>query len=206
MTVFRKHWPLLAAAVSFALWLVPGTASRTTPSIPHAAPRLSSREDAVARVLRSRSHSMSDAEALRAARALCDEAKRTGQDPLLFLALIHVESSYDHRAVSPVGAMGLMQLMPRTAAAMSEPRDGRTSTALDPAMNVRLGVRFFAELHKQFGRLDHSLTAYNRGAQATRSLLKENGELPASVVDRYATKVLNRYHAFKAAYGHLPRS
>ena len=51
----------------------------------------------------------------RTAQALCEEADELGYDPLMFLALIHVESNYNHLAISYVGAEGLMQLMPPTA-------------------------------------------------------------------------------------------
>ena len=73
---------------------------------------LLTREDAVAQEILSNSPTLSEAQAVRTAQALCDEARTLGYDPLLFLAVIHIESYYNHLAVSPVGAEGLMQLMP----------------------------------------------------------------------------------------------
>ncbi len=99
------------------------------------------RQDAVAQELLKYSRTMSTRDVLRTAQAINEEAERLGYDPLLLLALIHVESFYDHLALSPVGAEGLMQLMPPTAEWMAgrlqlQWSEGHT---FDPVLNVRLG-------------------------------------------------------------------
>ena len=76
---------------------------------------LLTRQDAVALELQAFSPTMSLADTLRTAQTLCDEASAAGYDPLMFLAVMRVESRYDHLAISNVGAEGLMQLMPPTA-------------------------------------------------------------------------------------------
>jgi soluble lytic murein transglycosylase-like protein len=170
---------------------------------------LLTREDAVAQEMLANSPTLSQGQALRTAQALCDEARQLGYDPLLFLAVIHIESYYNHLAISPVGAEGLMQLMPGTAEFMAErgKMPWPDNHTFDPVLNVRLGVRYLVELHREFhGRMDHALTAYNRGPHATKYILTNYGELPDSVRDFYATKVLDRYHTLVAAYGHLPLS
>lgn len=170
---------------------------------------LLTREDAVAQEILTNSPTMSEAQALRTAQALCDEARQLGYDPLLFLAVIHIESYYNHLAISPVGAEGLMQLMPGTAEFMAErgKMPWPDNHTFDPVLNVRLGVRYLVELHREFSmNMEAALTAYNRGPHATHYILQQHGALPAPVRDFYATKVLDRYQSLKAAYGHLPLS
>lgn len=167
------------------------------------------RADAVARELRLRSKTLTEVEVQQVATTLVDEAAQLGYDPLLFLALIRIESDFNHLAISPVGAEGLMQLMPPTAAWMAEKTgmewpDGHS---FDPMLNVRLGTRYFALLNKQFhGRTDRALTAYNRGPSATRYLMNKHGGLPKEIRDFYAAKVLECYRDFRDIYGHLPNS
>jgi soluble lytic murein transglycosylase len=164
------------------------------------------RQDAVTQELLKFSRTMSTRDVLRTAQALNEEAEALGYDPLLLLALIHVESFYDHLALSPVGAEGLMQLMPPTAEWMAGRLrlrwdEGHT---FDPVLNVRLGAQYLAYLHREFGRMDYALTAYNRGPQATRFLVDRFGSLPAPVYDFYAGRVLGYYEKLKAMYGKLP--
>jgi soluble lytic murein transglycosylase len=164
--------------------------------------------DAVAKELMSQSRTLSEQDALRTAQALVEESMAVGYDPLLVLALIYVESYYDHFAVSPVGAEGLMQIMPPTGEFMAaqmglERTQGHT---FDPVLNVRLGTRYLALLRRQFGgSVELALTAYNRGPSNTYFLLRQfGGHLPEAVRDVYAGKVLRRYGELRAAYGALP--
>ena len=170
---------------------------------------LLTREDAVAHELLANSHTLTEDQAMHTAQALCEESRRVGYDPLMFLAVIHIESYYNHLAISPVGAEGLMQLMPGTAEFMAErgkmPWPDKHS--FNPVVNVRLGVRYLVELHHEFnGHMDYALTAYNRGPHATHYILQSYGDLPAGVRDFYATKVLDRYRYLVSQYGHLPLS
>ena len=167
-----------------------------------------SRQDAVALELLRYTRTMSETDALRTSQALCEEAGSLGWDPLLFVAMIHVESFFDHLAVSAVGAEGLMQLMPPTAQWMANRLDisWPDGNSFDPVLNVRLGVQYLAHLQRQFRNLDLALTAYNRGPKATRHIVKRFGKLPRSVHDFYSGKVLERYQKLRAAYGGLPAS
>ena len=162
--------------------------------------------DVVAQEVLTRAHSLSQADALRTAQVLCDEAKAAGYDPLLLLALIRVESAFDEYALSPVGAEGLMQLMPETGkwVAGNTGLERRDNTNFDPVLNVRLGTRYLAQLEQQFGSIELALTAYNRGPTNTRLLLRRFGRIPDSVRDVYASKVLRHYRTLRDAYGSLP--
>lgn len=166
------------------------------------------RQDAVAAEMLQYARTMSERDALRVSQALCEEADRLGMDAFLFLAVIHVESFYDHLAISPTGAEGLMQLMPHTAEWTAERMDlsWPDSHSFDPVLNVRLGARYLDHLQTEFRSLEHALTAYNRGPKATRFLINEHGSLPREIADFYATKVLDKYRKLKWQYGDLPRA
>lgn len=162
--------------------------------------------DAVARELARSIVAASERELGDAAQALCDEAQRLGYDPLMFLALVRVESGFDPGAISPRGALGLMQLMPETAAWMAKKLDlpWEDASAFDPALNVRLGTRYLGMLRRQMGRWDLALTAYNRGPAMTRMIVQREGELPAHVRASYSDKVLAEYARLRSRYGALP--
>jgi soluble lytic murein transglycosylase-like protein len=84
-------------------------------------------------------------------------ANETGLDPKLLHALVIIESAYDSRAISPVGAQGLTQLMPGTAAELGV-RD-----AFDSEENLRAGARYLAIQIGRFSDIRLALAAYNSG-------------------------------------------
>lgn len=84
-------------------------------------------------------------------------ATETGLDPKLLHALVIIESAYNTRAVSPVGAMGLTQLMPGTA------RELGVSNAFDTEQNLRAGARYLAIQIGRFSDIRLALAAYNSG-------------------------------------------
>ena len=92
------------------------------------------------------------------------EAKRFDVDAALVSAVIRAESNFRPRSVSRKGARGLMQLMPATARRLA------VSRPLDPAANVRGGVRYLRELLERFRhRPELVLAAYNAGEGAVES-------------------------------------
>ena len=99
-------------------------------------------------------------------------ASRQGVDYELLQALIATESGFDAGAVSPKGAIGLMQVMPATAGRFGVAADPRRTVAekrLDPALNVSAGTRYLRYLLDLFpGRLDLALAAYNAGEGAVQ--------------------------------------
>jgi len=115
-----------------------------------------------------------------------EAAVRHGVDPLLVHAVIRAESAYNPRAVSPKGAVGLMQLMPETA------RRFDVADRFDPRMNLEGGTRYLRELIAQFGgNLELALAAYNAGESA---VLRAGGRVPAirETVD-YVRRVQRHY-------------
>lgn len=113
-------------------------------------------------------------------------ASREGVDPALVEAMITVESDFNPRAVSPKGAMGLMQLMPQTAS-----RYG-VSNPFDPQENLTGGIRYLRDLLRYFGGdLPRALAAYNAGETA---VLTYGGLPPYRETREYVQKVLARYH------------
>lgn len=87
-----------------------------------------------------------------------DAAQYHGLDPALVKAVVHVESAFNPWATSPKGAMGLMQLMPKTA------RRFRVRDAYRPEQNVTAGTRYLKWLHQRYnGDLRLALAAYNAG-------------------------------------------
>ena len=81
--------------------------------------------------------------------------------------MIREESSYDPKTLSPVGARGLMQLMPDTARlvarAIGEAYNSDPATLHEVRLNIRLGTRYLATLMKQFGEPALVAAGYNAG-------------------------------------------
>jgi hypothetical protein len=99
----------------------------------------------------------------------CDR-KRSGIDPLVLHAVIRQESRFQADALSSAGAVGLMQLMPRTAAETARkekmPKPGRKDL-LRPALNVQLGAAYLSRLVKGYGGdYFRAVAAYNAGESA----------------------------------------
>ena len=107
-----------------------------------------------------------------------DAALRHGVDVELVNALIAVESGFNSRAVSPKGAVGLMQLMPTTAEPYLKPVAGGPGIAerlADPRTNIAIGTRLMADLIRRHGRIDLALAAWSAGDGAVR---RSGGQLP----------------------------
>ncbi len=91
--------------------------------------------------------------------------KVTRVNPFLITALIRQESAFQEKVKSKVGAMGLMQLMPRTARLMD--RSVNKKKLLNPETNIRIGIRYFEMLVDRFnGDVELALAAYNAGPEA----------------------------------------
>ena len=106
-------------------------------------------------------------------------------------AIIKCESDFDPRVVSPVGAQGLMQIMPATALRM-QVRD-----AFDPRENILGGSRYLRILANTFnGDLEMTIAGYNAGENA---VLRYQGIPPYPETQGYVTCVVSHYRAFKTA-------
>jgi soluble lytic murein transglycosylase-like protein len=102
-------------------------------------------------------------------------------DPALIRAIIHAESSFRPAVISQKGAIGLMQLMPATAAHLG------VIDASSPAQNIAGGSRYLADLLKQYnGEVNLALAAYNAGASNVK---RYNGVPPFAETQAYVQRV-----------------
>lgn len=139
-------------------------------------------------------------------------AAEYGVDPYLAAAVIHCESSNNKDAVSPVGAVGLMQIMPDTGAWIAEKleMDDFTEERLfEPEVNVRMGCWYIDYLTDRFhGNMTLVLAAYNAGPGNVQKWLEderisENGtltEIPFPETERYIEKVQRAYEKYLTLY------
>ena len=109
-------------------------------------------------------------------------------EPALALGLIRQESNFNTDALSPVGARGLMQLMPATAQAVAHKLgDGTVNLAAlstDPAYNMRLGTAYLAGLLEQFGgAMPYAVAGYNAGPGRVADWLATNGDPSSGNID-----------------------
>lgn len=128
----------------------------------------------------------------RLAVVLVEEARRHELPVELVLAVIQVESAFNPFAVSPVGAIGLMQVLPSTGAEVAERLQlawHGGQTLFDPETNVRIGIAYLKELQKRYGSVSVALAAYNWGPGRIDRRLRVGHPLPVV----YASRVLDVY-------------
>lgn len=125
-------------------------------------------------------------------REIATAARRAGLSPHLVHAVVKTESAYRTSALSPAGAVGLMQLMPATAK-----RFGVTNRK-DPAQSLRGGTTYLAWLLKRYkGNLQLALAGYNAGEGAVD---KYNGIPPYRETRNYVVKVMRELRRRQAVY------
>jgi soluble lytic murein transglycosylase-like protein len=143
----------------------------------------------IALALRDRETGLLPAEVVHLSRVIAVEAHRGGLPPALVLAVIEIESGGRNFAISTVGARGLMQLLPTTAAAVaasSEVRWSGPETLFDPVANVRLGVRYLQDMIERYDNVRTGLAAYNWGPGRIAGRMRRGEPIPR----RYADRVL----------------
>jgi peptidoglycan lytic transglycosylase len=136
----------------------------------------------------------------RLAVAIVREAERNNLDPLLVIALIRCESSFNNYAVSDVGAMGLMQVMPDTGLYLADKagfRLGRSTNLFDAETNIELGTAYLADLIQRFGSLEHALVAYNAGPGLAKKILAKR-DSRKKFMKGYPSKVVGEFRKLKA--------
>ena len=135
----------------------------------------------------------------RAQPLLRDASRQHGIDYELLKALIVAESGFDASAISPKGAIGLMQVMPATAERWGLRGDARTpieKKLVDPQVNVRTGTRYLRHLMDLFpGQLDLALAAYNAGEGAVQRA--GNRIPPFRETQNYVKTVMQLYAMLK---------
>lgn len=120
------------------------------------------------------------------ASAIFDISQEEGIDPDVAYGLVKTESTFRPRAVSPVGARGLTQVLPSTARWMM-PEISQASQLYQPETNLRVGFRYLRYLLDKYeGNTHLALTAYNRGPGTVDRVLDRGGNPD----NGYAGKVL----------------
>ena len=118
-------------------------------------------------------------------------ARQHGLSPALIWAVIKAESDFKSGAVSSKGALGLMQLMPSTAAYLN------VANPLNPIENIRGGAKYLRYLLNRFDDdLPLALAAYNAGEQKVRRYGDQIPPIPQT--QRYVEKVLSFYDTFRS--------
>ena len=110
--------------------------------------------------------------------ALDSSARANGLDPALVAGLIRAESSFNPRATSPVGARGLMQLMPNVGRALARARGIQSFDAerlYEPVTNIRLGTAHLAGLFRGNREIAQILAAYNAGESPVKRWVRKAG-------------------------------
>jgi soluble lytic murein transglycosylase-like protein len=120
---------------------------------------------------------------------ISNAAKKFRIDSALIKAIIKAESNFNHEAISPVGAQGLMQLMPATAYAL------QVENVFHPENNIEGGTRYLRYLLNTYrGNLKLTLAAYNAGE---RAVAKYNNNVPPyRETQNYIRRVLSYYEWF----------
>ncbi|NNF84104.1 MAG: transglycosylase SLT domain-containing protein, partial [Deltaproteobacteria bacterium] len=127
----------------------------------------------------------------------CD-GKKSGVDSLVIHAIVRQESLFQYNALSPAGAVGLMQLMPRTAAEVARKekigKKFRRSDLLKPELNVALGAAYLASLlARHDGDYVRSIAAYNAGESAVARWWKRAQGDPSMFLERMTYRETRGY-------------
>lgn len=181
-----RSTPLTSAAVAERTPAAPATATKRAPATRKGAPALpaAGSKRATPAAGNSRPRRTNDVPPALAG-IFREAAERYSLDPLLLAAVARQESRFRPDAVSPVGARGVMQLMPRTAAELG------VRNSFDARQNIFGGARYLRRMLDQFGgRIDLSLAAYNAGPGAVR---KHRGIPPYRETTAYVAAIRRDY-------------
>jgi soluble lytic murein transglycosylase len=136
-----------------------------------------------------------------------------GEDIPLILAVIYAESRFQEDALSPKGAVGLMQVMPETAKWMADRigLEGYSEEKLaEREWNLTIGISYMHYLKQQFpGSLTQAVAAYNAGPNRVRSWMRDGqwdgsyefvADIPFNETRNYVIKVMKAYQNYLAYY------
>jgi soluble lytic murein transglycosylase len=146
---------------------------------------------------------------------ITEVAESAGLDPYLVAAVVREESWYYPRAVSPAGARGLMQLMPKTARVLAESRgmsfDDEGGMLDEPRTNIELGAAFLASLMREWGGDPRrALAAYNAGPPRARQWWQSRRiddieawveQIPFDETRLYVKRVMLSWEEYRRIYG-----
>jgi soluble lytic murein transglycosylase len=144
---------------------------------------------------------------------IVNEAQAHDIDPLLIAAVIRVESRFNPNAVSPKGAVGLMQVMPSTGAWVAEQLkmpNWLEERLSEPEINIKIGTWYLAYLINMFdGSVNAALAAYNGGQTHVKRWLesgtwdgtdRQSHRIPFPETRLYLGRVLRAYVWYQRAY------
>lgn len=135
---------------------------------------------------------------------ILDASEQYQVSPTLVAAVIYTESRFNDRAVSRVGARGLMQIMPATGAGIAKrlgEADFNTDQLFDPATNIRYGTYYLRYLLDRYdNQIDLALAAYNGGGAAANRF-RESPHLVPSETLGYVSKVQRSELRYRELYG-----
>lgn len=120
-------------------------------------------------------------------RQIVTEAKKQGLCPYLALSVAKQESNFNKNARSPVGAIGLFQLMPGTA------KDLRVNP-YNTSQNIKGGIKYLKQMKNKFGSNKLALAAYNAGPGAVQ---KYGGVPPYKETKHYVRNIMKYYSQYK---------
>ena len=130
-------------------------------------------------------------------------------NPYLVMAIIKTESNFDKDAISPKGAMGLMQITESTAEWVAESTgtaDFEIHDLYDPETNIKMGCWYINKLREEFGTTELILAAYNAGPGNVDEWLKDSDiskdgqkldNIPFVETDNYIKKVLSNEEIYQ---------
>jgi soluble lytic murein transglycosylase len=142
-----------------------------------------------------------------------DAARRAGLDPFFVAAVIREESSYDVRARSWVGAVGLMQLMPETARLVAADvglRFTEPAGLWEPPVNITLGAHYLAQLRGRFQEPLLAVASYNAGPHRVQKWVAERpradldefiDQIPFDETRAFVKRVSTSWHHYRRLYG-----
>lgn len=143
-------------------------------------------------------------------------SERHGIDPYLVCAIIRSESGWDDGAVSEVGAVGLMQVMPETAQTMVnfglvDAERFPVDDLANPAVNIEYGCAYLGYLAGEFETLEQVIAAYNAGAGPVRIWMADAEAAGVGFADAiayaetraYVAQVLVAYEGYEVSYPSL---
>lgn len=126
---------------------------------------------------------------------LNETAEEFSLDPALLKAVMAAESGFDTHAVSPKGAIGLMQIMPATAERYGVQGDRRKTIQqklTDPKTNIRLGARYLRDLYRMFpSKPELVIASYNAGEGAVQ---KHNNTIPPYPETRSYVQIVKQFY------------
>ena len=131
-------------------------------------------------------------EELYLAEVIASESSKYRLDPVFIISLIETESSFFNWRKSSKGAVGLMQIRPHVGKDIAQDLDiqwNARDTLLNPFLNVRMGIHYFAYLKNKFDDTGLALAAYNAGPTYVDDMMREGRGVPRY----FANKVVSMY-------------